>query len=146
LPSERAITEQANRLAVYAAAAQSQGLVPILEPEVLVDGTHTLERSARVHRRVITAMYAACERHHVLLEGTLIKPSMVRPGRSLPRATAEEVGRATLVTLQRTVRTREGVLLCMTCVFLQAGPSSRSWSDVLIRGVRPSGRVGVCKK
>ncbi len=57
--------------------SQANGLVPIVEPEVLMDGTHSIERSAEVTQRVLAAQYKALSDHHVLLEGTLLKPNMV---------------------------------------------------------------------
>lgn len=103
-PSELAIAETTSRLARYAAICQANGLVPIVEPEVLMDGTHSIERSAEVTERVLAAQYKALSDHHVLLEGTLLKPNMVRPGASWEgECSSEDIARATVRTLQHTV-------------------------------------------
>lgn len=103
-PSELAIRENVERLARYAAISQANGLVPIVEPEVLMDGSHSIERSAEVTQRVLAAQYKALADHHVLLEGTLLKPNMVRPGASnTASGTAADIGRATVRVLQHTV-------------------------------------------
>ena len=103
-PSPIGILENANSLARYASICQANGLVPIVEPEVLMDGDHSLERAAFVTEKVLAAVYKALSDHHVLLEGTLLKPNMVRTGESAATAaTAEEIGLATLRVLQHTV-------------------------------------------
>jgi len=103
-PSYQAIMENANVLARYAATCQAAGIVPIVEPEVLCDGDHTLERCQKVTETVLAAVYKALSDHHVYIEGTLLKPNMVTPGQSCPiKATPEEVGRATVTALSRTV-------------------------------------------
>jgi len=103
-PSELAIQENVQRLARYAAICQANGLVPIVEPEVLMDGTHSIERSAEVTQRVLAAQYKALADHHVLLEGTLLKPNMVRPGASFDGVVKmSEIGLATVRVLQHTV-------------------------------------------
>lgn len=103
-PSELSIQENARGLARYAIICQENGLVPIVEPEILMDGTHSIERCAEVSERVLAAVYKALNDHHVLLEGTLLKPNMVLPGvQSGKKATPQEVASYTLRTLQRTV-------------------------------------------
>ena len=103
-PSYQAILENANVLARYAATCQAAGIVPIVEPEVLCDGAHSLERCQKVTECVLAAVYKALSDHHVYLEGTLLKPNMVTPGQSCPtRASPAEVGRATVTALSRTV-------------------------------------------
>lgn len=104
IPSYQSILENANVLARYASICQSQRIVPIVEPEVLPDGDHDLDRAQKVTETVLAAVYKALNDHHVYLEGTLLKPNMVTPGQSCPkRASAEEIGRATVTALQRTV-------------------------------------------
>ena len=71
-PSPLAIAENANVLARYAATCQAAGLVPIVEPEILCDGDHTLERCQKVTETVLAAVYKALNDHHVYLEGTVI--------------------------------------------------------------------------
>lgn len=78
-PTQLAINENANGLARYAIICQQNGLVPIVEPEILVDGPHDIDRCADVSERVLAACYKALNDHHVLLEGTLLKPNMVIP-------------------------------------------------------------------
>jgi len=102
-PSELAIQENAQGLARYAAICQDNGLVPIVEPEILMDGTHSLVTSAKVTQRVLAATYKALHDAHVLLEGTLLKPNMVLNGLSNDASPPAEVGRATLTVLLRTV-------------------------------------------
>src|SRR4249919_2692247 len=80
LPSEYCIWTNAHALARYAALAQEAGLVPIVEPEVLQDGTHTLERSAHVTGHVLSAVFTELRDQRVQLEGMLLKPNMVLSG------------------------------------------------------------------
>jgi len=103
-PSPLAIAENANVLARYAATCQAAGLVPIVEPEVLCDGEHSLERCQKVTEKVLAAVYKALSDHHVYLEGTLLKPNMVTPGQSCPqKASPAEVARATVLAFSRTI-------------------------------------------
>ncbi len=80
LPSEYAIWTNAHALARYAALSQEAGIVPIVEPEVLQDGTHTIERSYHVSSQVLNALYTELFDQRVDLEGTLLKPNMVLSG------------------------------------------------------------------
>lgn len=103
-PSYQAILENANVLARYASICQSQRIVPIVEPEILPDGDHDLDRCQKVSETVLAACYKALNDHHVFLEGTLLKPNMVTPGQSCPkRASGEEIAYATVQALRRTV-------------------------------------------
>ncbi|KAB1728996.1 fructose-bisphosphate aldolase class I, partial [Klebsiella pneumoniae] len=103
-PSYQAILENANVLARYASICQANGLVPIVEPEVLPDGDHDLDRAQKVTETVLAAVYKALNDHHVYLEGTLLKPNMVTAGQSCAtKFTPEEVAAATVTALQRTV-------------------------------------------
>lgn len=103
-PSYLAMLENANVLARYATICQQNGLVPIVEPEVLPDGDHDLLTSQRVTEEVLAFVYKALADHHVYLEGTLLKPNMVTPGQSAKtKATPEQVGEATVTALRRTV-------------------------------------------
>lgn len=103
-PSELAIQQNVQALARYASICQENGLVPIVEPEVLMDGTHSIEKSAEVTERVLVAQYKALSDHHVLLEGTLLKPNMVRKGAdSTSTCTPDDIARATVRTLQHSV-------------------------------------------
>ncbi|KAF9606116.1 hypothetical protein IFM89_023169 [Coptis chinensis] len=71
------INENANGLARYAIICQENGFVPIVEPEILVDGSHDIDRCVDVTERVLAACYKALNDHKVLLKGTLLKPNMV---------------------------------------------------------------------
>ena len=79
-PSELSINQNAEVLARYASISQENGLVPIVEPEILMDGAHTIEDAARVTENVLSATYRKLMEHHVNLETTLLKPNMVRQG------------------------------------------------------------------
>eukprot|EP00232_Nephroselmis_pyriformis_P003622 CAMPEP_0182907008 /NCGR_PEP_ID=MMETSP0034_2-20130328/34168_1 /TAXON_ID=156128 /ORGANISM="Nephroselmis pyriformis, Strain CCMP717" /LENGTH=359 /DNA_ID=CAMNT_0025042839 /DNA_START=31 /DNA_END=1110 /DNA_ORIENTATION=+ len=102
-PSEHAIHENAYGLARYAAICQENGLVPIVEPEIITDGSHSIETCAAVTERVLAACYKALSDHHVLLEGTLLKPNMVTAGSAAEKPHPELVAKLTLRALQRTV-------------------------------------------
>ncbi|KAL2933626.1 Fructose-bisphosphate aldolase cytoplasmic isozyme [Bienertia sinuspersici] len=102
-PSPLAILENANGLARYAIICQENGLVPIVEPEILVDGSHDIDRCAEVSERVLAACYKALNDHHVLLEGTLLKPNMVTPGSDSKKVANDVIAEYTVRTLQRTV-------------------------------------------
>jgi fructose-bisphosphate aldolase, class I len=103
-PTSLGIEANAEVLARYAAICQEQGVVPIVEPEVLIDGDHTLERCYEVSDAVLHAVFRALHRHRVILEYIVLKPNMVVPGKErLPKASSEEVARATLAVLRRTV-------------------------------------------
>lgn len=103
LPSVTGMAANAEMLARYAAVCQSEGFVPIVEPEVLMDGDHGLERCAEVTEAVLHAVFHALHRHRVVLEHMLLKPSMVVPGKAQPKAAPEIVADATLKVLRRTV-------------------------------------------
>lgn len=80
------------------------GIVPIVEPEILPDGDHDLERCQKVTEKVLAAVYKALSDHHVFLEGTLLKPNMVTPGQSCTKKyTPQDIAKATVTALQRTV-------------------------------------------
>uniref|UniRef100_A0A8C9SWT9 Fructose-bisphosphate aldolase n=1 Tax=Scleropages formosus TaxID=113540 RepID=A0A8C9SWT9_SCLFO len=103
-PSQLAIMENANVLARYASICQQNGIVPIVEPEILPDGDHDLKRCQYVTEKVLAAVYKALSDHHVYLEGTLLKPNMVTPGHACPsKCSSQEVAMATVTALRRTV-------------------------------------------
>jgi fructose-bisphosphate aldolase, class I len=103
-PTALGIDVNAEMLARYAVACQDEGIVPIVEPEVLLDGNHTAERCSEVTEAVLHAVFHALYRHRVALEYIVLKPSMVLPGKEHPRkASPEEVARETLKVLRRTV-------------------------------------------
>jgi fructose-bisphosphate aldolase class I len=102
-PTQHGIEANAEMLARYAAVCQAEGLVPIVEPEVLMDGEHDIDRHAEVTEAVQHAVFHALHRHHVALELMLLKPNMVLPGKNCRRAAPDEVAAATLRVLKRTV-------------------------------------------
>ncbi|XP_062617285.1 fructose-bisphosphate aldolase-like [Saccostrea cucullata] len=103
-PTYQAMFENANVLARYASICQQNGLVPIVEPEVLCDGDHDLETAQKVTEQVLAFTYKALADHHVFLEGTLLKPNMVTAGQScIKKYTPEQNGRATVIALSRGV-------------------------------------------
>ncbi|RDB17805.1 Fructose-bisphosphate aldolase [Hypsizygus marmoreus] len=106
LPTQAALEAQAETLAQYAAISQEAGLVPIIEPDVEFSADADLARSAEVHERAISLIYARCRVHGVLLEGSLLKPSFPQPGLKHPsRANVipGEIARATATVLSRSV-------------------------------------------
>lgn len=104
LPTNTAIRTNAHLLARYAALSQEAGLVPIVEPEVLMDGPHDLATCAAVTRRVLDEVYSQLAEHRVVLEATLLKPNMVLPGTtSGAHVSDDEIASATVRTLRATV-------------------------------------------
>ncbi|CAF0736372.1 unnamed protein product [Rotaria sordida] len=104
LPSELCIRETSNVLARYASICQQNGIVPIVEPEVLSEGDHDLETCQYITEKVLAATYKALNEHHVFLEGTLLKPNMVTAGFDCKKKhKPEDIARATVTALQRTV-------------------------------------------
>eukprot|EP00301_Raphidiophrys_heterophryoidea_P015855 c2475_g1_i1.p1 GENE.c2475_g1_i1~~c2475_g1_i1.p1 ORF type:complete len:371 (-),score=108.30 c2475_g1_i1:54-1127(-) len=103
-PTDLAIHENAHGLAAYGAISQANGLVPIIEPEILTDGSHDLETCAAITEKVVAAVIQALHEHHILFEGMLLKPNMVLPGAQCTKKyTPEEIGSATVTTLRRTL-------------------------------------------
>ena len=104
IPSSTCIAANAHALARYAAVCQAAGLVPIVEPEVLMDGDHTIERCEVVTEWTLNAVYEALYMNRIALEGSVLKPSMVISGKDCPRqAPVEEVAERTVRTLKRAV-------------------------------------------
>ncbi|GBF90781.1 fructose-1,6-bisphosphate aldolase [Raphidocelis subcapitata] len=104
-PSDLAVKVNAEQLAEYAAICQAAGLVPIVEPELLIDGPHSAETFAAASEKAIAACVAALWRRGVALEACLLKPQMVVQGTecSAPRAAPEQVAAATLRVMRRVV-------------------------------------------
>jgi fructose-bisphosphate aldolase class I len=103
-PTASCMRANAEALARYASLCQEQGLVPIVEPEVLMDGAHPLARCEEVTGQVLQAVFDALFEQNVALEGILLKPNMVTAGHDCPKqASVEEVAAATLRTLARHV-------------------------------------------
>lgn len=104
IPSRSCIEANAHALARYAALCQEAGLVPIVEPEVIMDGEHTLERCGEVTEFVLHTVFGQLFTQRVILEGMLLKPNMVLPGLTCPeQESVGEVADATVNCLLRTV-------------------------------------------
>ncbi|MCD6045714.1 MAG: fructose-bisphosphate aldolase [Gammaproteobacteria bacterium] len=102
-PTRAAIQANAHSLARYAAICQSVGIVPIVEPEVLMDGDHDLRTSAYVTEKVLNAVFTQLKMQRVSLEHMILKPSMVIPGTDAATASLHDVAKETLKVLLRTV-------------------------------------------
>ena len=104
IPSQGCIEANAQALARYAALCQEAGLVPIVEPEVLMDGEHTLQRCFEVTEKVLRTVFNQLYTQRVMLEGMLLKPNMIVPGLACPKQeTVDEVADATVNCLLRSV-------------------------------------------
>jgi fructose-bisphosphate aldolase class I len=104
IPSRFCIVANAHALARYAALSQEQGLVPIVEPEVLMDGDHTIERCEEVTEVTLKSVFLALHEHRVVLEKMLLKPNMVISAKKCPvQAGVEQVAAATVRCLLRCV-------------------------------------------
>lgn len=122
IPSDTCIQANAHALARYAALCQEQSIVPIVEPEVLMDGDHDMETSYAVTEATQRAVFDALYEHDVLLEGTILKASMVLPGKNCPeQASVEDVANATLRCLASAVPA-----LVPGVVFLSGGQSDEA--------------------
>ena len=119
IPSGTCIDANCHALARYAALCQEQGLVPMVEPEVIMDGNHDIDTCFEVTEVTLRSLFASLYEHSVLLEGTILKASMVLPGTtSGEKSSVEEVAAATLQCLKSTVpATLPGI------VFLSGGQS-----------------------
>jgi len=96
LPSSEAINENAKVLAEYAHTSQESGLVPVVEPEVLRDGSHDIRRCEEVSRLSLESVFRQLKKNKVYLGGMLLKPNMVTPGKDGSKASVEEVAKKTL--------------------------------------------------
>jgi fructose-bisphosphate aldolase class I len=104
IPTQRCIDANANALASYAAVCQQEGLVPIVEPEVLMDGAHDLTRCLKVTDQVLRTVFSQLNAERVLLKGMILKPNMIAPGLACPKQESVlEVAGATVRCLLRTV-------------------------------------------
>jgi len=104
IPSSYCIEANAHALARYAALSQEAGIVPIVEPEVLMDGDHSIDRCEEVTEATLRAVFAQLALQRVALSGMLLKPNMVLSASKAPdRAPAGEVARRTVETFKRTV-------------------------------------------
>jgi fructose-bisphosphate aldolase, class I len=104
IPTRTCIDANAEALARYAALCQECDLVPIVEPEVLMDGTHSIERHFEVTEQTLRSVFDSLAEHRVVLEGMLLKPNMVLSGKESPnQASVQEVAEATVRCLKRAV-------------------------------------------
>jgi len=103
LPSDVAIQDTVHTLARYASICQSEGLCPIVEPEIVPNGNHDIYYCQKMTEKVLAAQFKALSDHNVFLEGAVLKPNMVKNGLTGPRATPEEIATLTCKTLLRTV-------------------------------------------
>jgi fructose-bisphosphate aldolase class I len=104
IPTPFAIEANAHALARYAALCQEANIVPIVEPEVLMDGAHALERCEAVTNDTLASVFAALHSHRIHLEGMILKPNMVISGKKAERrASRQDVAAATVRTLKRHV-------------------------------------------
>ena len=110
LPSQGCVAANAHALARYAGLCQEAGLVPIIEPEVLMAGEHTMERCREVTEKTLRSVFDQLAEQRVLLEGLILKPNMVLPGLTCPKQeTVDEVADATIRCLaQSRARGRSG--------------------------------------
>merc|ERR1712032_356616 len=103
LPSDLSILESTHQLSRYATICQRNGLVPIVEPEIVPNGKHDIEVCAAVTEKVLIAQYSALKLHNVMLEGAVLKPNMVKNGLGATKASPEKVAELTVTALKRTV-------------------------------------------
>lgn len=104
LPSEMSVNETAHTLARYGSICQDNGLVPIIEPEILIDGTHSIDKCAEVSEHVFSVVMKALIDQKLVLEGTLLKPNMVTPGQECPdKKSNAEIAWYTVRTLSRSI-------------------------------------------
>lgn len=118
-PGPLAIHANAEALARYAAICQAQGIVPIVEPELLMDGDHSIERCAEATEQTLQAVFHALNRYGVILEGIILKPGMVIAGTEHRPASVTTVAASTVTVLRRTVPAA-----VPTINFLSGGQSS----------------------
>ncbi|MCR4345936.1 MAG: fructose-bisphosphate aldolase class I [Sulfuricaulis sp.] len=127
IPSAFAIRANAHGLARYAALCQEIDLVPIVEPEVLMDGAHDIERCEAVTAQVLEAVFTELDAHRVVFDGMLLKPNMVIPGKKCPKqVSVQQVAEATLRCLRRYVPASVPGI-----VFLSGGQSAEDATDHL---------------
>jgi len=129
IPTHNCLVQNAHALARYAALCQEGGMVPIVEPEVLLDGNHTIERCEEVTEATLRITFSALSEQRVHLEGMILKPSMVVSGKDNPRqAGVDEVAERTIRCLKRTVPAAVPGI-----AFLSGGQSSVSATEHLNR-------------
>lgn len=136
-PTDYAIDEAAHGLSRYARICQEAGLVPIVEPEILIDGDHDIHTTAKVQERVITTVYKKLQECGVMLEGTLLKPSMTVCGVDCKdKPSVEEIGALTVQTLSRSIPS------AMPGVTFLSGGISEEDSSIYLNEINKIDRVG----
>merc|ERR1712226_1475554 len=103
LPSDLSIADTVHTLARYASICQSEGLVPIVEPEIVPNGNHDIFYCAKMTEKVLAAQFKALANHKIYLEGCVLKPNMVKNGINGPKQPAEVIANYTVTALLRTV-------------------------------------------
>ena len=127
IPTSFCLQANAHALARYAALSQEAGLVPIVEPEVLMDGDNTLERCEEVTAATLQEVFTQLRAHRVLLEGMVLKPNMVVPGKGCPQqASVDEVAEATVRCFRRVIPAAVPGI-----VFLSGGQSAKRATEHL---------------
>lgn len=141
-PSELSIREVAYNLARYASLCQKNGLVPIVEPELLTDGSHSIEQCAAVSRRIFSAVFAALTEYQVILEGCLLKPHMITAGATWEgKKDLNAVAKHTVATLRDTLPVNLGgvfflsggqgeleATLCLHLINKENNAKGKSWA------------------
>lgn len=137
MPSACAVKEAAWGLARYARICQEAGLVPIVEPEILIDGDHDIQTTAKIQEHVVTTTYKYLQENGVMLEGSLLKPSMTVAGVDCKdKPTPAEVAAMTVQTLQRAIPP------AMPGVTFLSGGISEEDSSVYLNEINKIDRVG----
>ena len=128
-PTTTCVEANAHALARYAALAQEAGLTPIVEPEVIMDGTHSLQRCAEVTVATLRAVYEQLSRHRIVLEASLLKPNMILPGQDCPeQASDDEIAESTIRVMRQAVPAAVPGI-----VFLSGGQTGRAGHGALGR-------------
>jgi len=136
-PTNLAIEVASQDLARYARICQEFGLVPIVEPEILIDGTHDVETTARIQERVLMTVYAKLRDNGVLLEGSILKPSMTVPGvKCSDKSDPATIAKMTVQTLDRTLPS------AMPGVTFLSGGISEEDSSIYLNEINKIARKG----
>merc|ERR1719486_1529817 len=137
MPTDLAIDVASQDLARYARICQENGLVPIVEPEILLDGNHDIATTARVQERVLSTVYMKLQDNGVLLEGSLLKPSMTVPGVDCEdKSSPEKIAQMTVQTLDRCLPS------AMPGVTFLSGGISEEDSAIYLNEINKLGRKG----
>merc|ERR1719426_196361 len=139
-PTDLAIDVASQDLARYARICQESGLVPIVEPEILIDGDHDITTTARIQERILTTVYGKLRDNGVLLEGSLLKPSMTVPGVECPdKSDPATIAQMTVRTLERCLPPR------MPGVTFLSGGISEEDSSIYLNEINKVERTCQCR-